>query len=142
MNLISANFSAMRNIVNFKSRAPRSEYWWVVATLFGGVILATTIDEVLFPNGGAGSTLYDWLNFAFILFYAPWVLAVISVTIRRLHDLDKSGWYIGLYFLPLGIGLIIMCFICSKRGTPGPNRFGRNPTSNYVDVFSDVEEFG
>ena len=130
----------MRNIVNFKSRAPRSEYWWVFATLFGGVVLAGIIDEMLFPNGIEGSALYEWLNFAFISFYVPWLLALISVTIRRLHDRDMSAWYTCLYFLPLGIGFIIMCFICGKRGTAGPNRFGQDP--NYVDVFSDVEEFG
>ena len=140
MNPVAANLSAMRNIMSLKSRAPRSEYWWVFATLIGGVILATIISAAVFPNGGEGSNVYNWLNFVFILFYVPWLLALFSVTIRRLHDLDMSGWYLCLYFLPLGIGFIIMCIICARKGTPGPNRFGQDP--HYVDVFSDVEEFG
>jgi len=140
MGPIAANISAFRNILRFKSRAPRSEYWWTVATLIGGVILAAFVDEWLFSEGGKDSALYSFLNFAFILFYVPWLLATLSVTIRRLHDLDMSGWWACLYFLPLGLGFIVMGFICSKRGNPGHNRFGPNP--NYVDVFSNVEEFG
>jgi uncharacterized membrane protein YhaH (DUF805 family) len=140
MNPIAANISAFRNIVTFKSRAPRSEYWWTVATLIGGVILAAFVDEWLFSEGGKDSALYSVLNFAFILFYVPWLLATLSVTIRRLHDLDMSGWYALIYLLPLGLGFIFMAFICSKKGTSGPNRFGHDP--HYVDVFSDVDEFG
>ena len=140
MNPMSANLSAFRNIVNFQSRAPRSEYWWVLAVLIGGVIVAAMVDSTVFPGGGEGSLLYNLLNFGFILFYVPWLLAFISVTIRRLHDLDMSGWYACLYFLPLGLGFIAMGFICSRRGTPGPNRFGQRP--NFVDIFSDVDEFG
>ncbi|MEP4052921.1 MAG: DUF805 domain-containing protein [Litorimonas sp.] len=140
MNPLSANLSAFRNIVNFKSRAPRSEYWWVFATLIGGVVFAAMVDNQLFPEGGEGSALYSALNFIFILFYVPLLLAVISVTIRRLNDLDLSGWWACLYFLPLGLGFVFMGFICAKKGTPGPNRFGNDP--HYVDVFSDVDEFG
>lgn len=140
MNPIAANISAFRNILNFKSRARRSEYWWVFATLLSGVIFAAFVDEALFVDGAEGSILYDWLNFIFILFYIPWLLVMISVTIRRLHDLDMSGWYTLIYFLPIGLGFIIMAIICSRKGTPGPNRFGQNPF--YVDVFSDVDEFG
>ena len=140
MNPISANLSAFRNILNFKSRAPRSEYWWVFATLIGGVMMATIVDGVLFPVGGEGNALYSWLKFIFIIFYVPYLLVLLSVTIRRLHDLDMSAWYACLYLLPLGIGFIVMGIICAKRGTPGPNRFGNNPY--YVDVFSDADEFG
>lgn len=140
MNPLSANISAIRNILKLKSRAPRSEYWWTVATLVGGIIFAAMIDGQFFPDGGEGNALYSLLTFAFILFYIPWLLATISVTIRRLHDLDMSGWYALIYLLPLGLGFIFMAIICSKRGTPGPNRFGQDP--HYVDVFSDVDEFG
>ena len=68
MNPISANISALRNIVNFKSCASRSEYWWVFATLIGGVILAAIIDEQFFAGGGKDSALYSGLNLLFILF--------------------------------------------------------------------------
>lgn len=140
MGPIRAIFSAIRNIHRLKSRAPRSEYWWVIAGLIAGVTLAAIIDSNLFPDGGEGDPLYSVLNFLFILFYIPWLLLVISVTIRRLHDLDMSGWYILTYILPLGLGFVVMAFICSRRGVSGPNRFGPDPF--YVDVFSDVEEFG
>jgi len=140
MNPITANLSAIRNVINFKSRAPRSEYWWSIGTLFGGVILATIIDGQFFPDGGEGNAFYSALNFIFILFYVPWLFVTVSVTIRRLHDLDMSGWYTFIYALPLGLGFIVMAFICSRKGTPGPNRFGQDP--HYVDVFSDIGEFG
>ncbi|MBS7782526.1 DUF805 domain-containing protein, partial [Providencia stuartii] len=49
----------------------------------------------------------------------------LAVTVRRLHDIDKSGWWYLLTFIPFG-GLVIFVFTCLD-GTPGNNRFGSNP---------------
>ena len=62
-----------------------------------------------------------------------WLLAVIlpglAVEIRRLHDLDKSGWWILISFIPFvgWIGSIILFVWFVGRGTEGPNRFGEDP---------------
>ena len=53
------------------------------------------------------------------------LLPSISVLVRRLHDADKSGWWVLLGFVPLG-GLILLVFCCMD-GTKGENRFGPDP---------------
>ena len=45
---------------------------------------------------------------------------------RRLHDIDRSGWWMLILLLPL-IGAIVMFVFMCLRGTPGPNRFGQDP---------------
>jgi uncharacterized membrane protein YhaH (DUF805 family) len=50
----------------------------------------------------------------------------IAVTVRRLHDTDRSGWWILLGLIPLVGTIILLVFVCLD-GTPGPNRFGTNP---------------
>lgn len=61
----------------------------------------------------------------------------LAVTVRRLHDQDKSGWWILISLIPLigGIWLLVLYFI---DGTPGPNRFGPDPKARGQDarVFS------
>jgi uncharacterized membrane protein YhaH (DUF805 family) len=47
------------------------------------------------------------------------------VSVRRLHDIDRSGWWLLLGGIPIG-NLVLLVFHC-LRGTPGPNRFGPAP---------------
>ena len=140
MNPLASILSAIRNIHRLKSRAPRSEYWWVFALLFFGVIGATMIDAALFPDGATQTALHGGLQYFFILFYVPTLCLTLSVTIRRLHDLGMSAWYLITYFMPFGLGILVMAYILSRKGSAGPNRYGSNPL--YIDVFRDAEEFG
>lgn len=121
-------------------RAPRPEFWWVFAFLIGSVVAATYIDMTYFPNEEQQGAVYSALSMVFMSLYIPTLILALSVTIRRLHDLDMSAWYACIFFVPFGLGFVFMGFICARKGTPGPNRFG--PSSGYVDIFSEVEEFG
>jgi len=51
-----------------------------------------------------------------------------------------SAWYLITYFMPFGLGILVMAYILSRKGSAGPNRYGPNPL--YIDVFRDAEEFG
>jgi uncharacterized membrane protein YhaH (DUF805 family) len=51
------------------------------------------------------------------------VLPLLPVSVRRLHDLDRSGWWILLDLIPRIGGIILLIWACTK-GTDGPNRFG------------------
>ena len=55
-------------------------------------------------------------------------LLTISVTIRRLHDTDRSGWWYLLNFIPIIGDIVLLIFMCQK-GTEGENRFGKDPKS-------------
>ena len=108
---ISAGFS---NYVNFRDRASRSEYWYWV--LF--VILADIVTGII-----------DWVlgvQVVSSLFGLVTLVPGIAVSIRRLHDLDRTGWWVLLGLIPL-IGWIILLIWYVTKGTDGPNRFGPDP---------------
>jgi len=114
MNFVQAISSGFSNYVQFSGRAIRSEYWyWVLFTIVGSIV-AGIIDAVL------GITVID------PLFGLATILPSIAVAIRRLHDLDRTGWWILLGLIPL-IGWIILIIWYCSRGTVGSNRFGPDP---------------
>jgi uncharacterized membrane protein YhaH (DUF805 family) len=57
------------------------------------------------------------------LFGLATLLPGLAVSVRRLHDTNRSGWWILLWFIPL-IGIIVLIVWWVQQGTPGPNRFG------------------
>jgi uncharacterized membrane protein YhaH (DUF805 family) len=114
MNFGQAITSGFSNYVGFAGRAARSEYWyWVLFAILGGV--ASRIID-------AGLGLY-LVN---PLFDLAILLPSLAVGIRRLHDLDRTGWWILLWLIPLVGTIILIIWFCS-RGTTGPNRFGADP---------------
>ncbi len=57
----------------------------------------------------------------------------LAVPIRRLHDIDKSGWWILIGFIPL-IGIIILLLWFVRRGSEGPNLFGDDPLQSIIVI--------
>ena len=117
MNFVEAVKSGFQNYVHFSGRASRSEYWywWLFCILLG--IAVGLIDAVLFPRSNAHpiTTIGELIV----------LLPFLAVSIRRLRDLDRSGWW---YLLVLtGIGAIVLIVWYCMRGTVGPNRFGPDP---------------
>ena len=109
---------AFQNIFEYNGRASRSSYWWfALAELIGWVgvlILAGIFAAVHAPVLGI------------LLYLAAAVagfLLSLSLTIRRLHDQDKSGFWYFIAFVPF-IGGIWLLVLTVMEGTPGPNRFG------------------
>ena len=111
MNFTQAISSGFSNYVNFAGRAVRSEYWYWVLFVIVVSIVASIIDAVL------GTTLFN------PIFSLAVLLPSIAVGVRRLHDLDRSGWWLLLGLIPL-IGAIVLIVWFVGRGTPGANRFG------------------
>jgi uncharacterized membrane protein YhaH (DUF805 family) len=113
MNFQQAIRSVFANYVNFKGRAPRSEFWyWQLFLLVGGVV-AELFDYGTGFRISAFSTLF-WL---------ATVIPDIAVYVRRLHDTDRSGWWLLLFFVPLIGAIVLIVWFCT-RGTEGYNRFG------------------
>jgi uncharacterized membrane protein YhaH (DUF805 family) len=109
---ISAGFS---NYVNFSDRASRSEFWYWVLFIFVAVVVTVIIDRVLFERGILTG-----------LFYLAVLIPNLSIQIRRLHDLDRTGWWWFLGLIPIVGGIILLIWYCTK-GTDGQNRFGPDP---------------
>jgi uncharacterized membrane protein YhaH (DUF805 family) len=60
------------------------------------------------------------------LFTLVILLPSIAVGVRRLHDIDKSGWWLLIGFVPI-LGMIVLIIFAVRPGTEGPNRFGPAP---------------
>jgi uncharacterized membrane protein YhaH (DUF805 family) len=111
MNFSDAIKLGFSNYVNFTGRACRSEYWyWTLFTVIVSVV-ALGIDSML--RAQVVNTIWDLATF----------LPSLAIVVRRLHDLDRSGWWFLLIFIPLVGIIILIVWFCSK-GTDGPNRFG------------------
>jgi uncharacterized membrane protein YhaH (DUF805 family) len=121
MNFTQAISSGFSNYVNFAGRAIRSEYWYWVLFVLLGSIAARIIDAVL------GIGLFN------SIFGLAVLLPSIAVGVRRLHDLDRSGWWLLLDLIPL-IGWIVLIVWFCGRGTPGANRFGPDPLAGFGQI--------
>ena len=102
--------------VDFKGRSPRAEYWWFQLYFF--VVLFV----LSFATAGLGETVSGAV---LGLFYLAHIIPLIALTVRRLHDTDRSGWWILLALVPL-VSLVLLVFTILE-GTKGPNRFGPDP---------------
>jgi uncharacterized membrane protein YhaH (DUF805 family) len=111
----------LRQYAAFSGRSRRKEYWYFV--LFN---LLISIGLGLIA-GVAGTVMgAEWLGFAIVLLYFLAVLVpAVAVTIRRLHDTGRSGWWILLGVVPV-LGLIMLVFLFQGSET-GQNRYGPNP---------------
>ena len=114
MSFSEAVRSGFDHYVKFDGRASRSEFWWWVLFAILVSIAANIIDAVI------GVMLFSWLV-SLGLF-----LPGLSMSIRRLHDTNRSGWWVLIGLIPL-IGLIVLLIFYLETGTPGPNEHGPPP---------------
>jgi uncharacterized membrane protein YhaH (DUF805 family) len=117
MSFGEAISSVFRNYVTFSGRAPRSEFWyWALFNLIVSVI-AMVIDAMVLSDSGLG--------FLGLIVSLGLLLPNISVGVRRLHDIDRTGWW---FLLALsGIGAILLIVWACFKGTDGPNGYGQDP---------------
>jgi uncharacterized membrane protein YhaH (DUF805 family) len=109
--------SGFQNYATFAGRAPRSEYWyWVLFALLVGAA-AAILDQAFFP----GLDTHPLHSLASLALFLPG----LAVSVRRLHDLDRTGWW--MLIMLTGIGIILLLIWFCLRGTPGPNRYGPDP---------------
>ena len=116
MNPLQAVISVLRNYANFEGRACRSEYWWFYL-FFVVLLVAIFVASVAWHP----ALLSVWV--AYLVGMAP---ALMSVTGRRLHDVDRSGRMAILGFLPFAGGPRLTR-VLMLPGTDGPNRYGPDP---------------
>ena len=124
MNMIEAVKAVFSKYATFEGRARRAEYWWFV--LFN--LIVSVILGAAFGGGhgmGEGGMMMGG-NLVSTIWSLATLLPSIAVGARRLHDIDRSGWWLLIGFLPL-IGWIVLLVFFVKSGTPGPNRFGTDP---------------
>ena len=126
--------NAIRTVVedkyfDFSGRASRSEYWWMQLGLIGlqiGMVIVFTIMGLILGEAGAllGMGLLVLLGLALLL-------PMLGVTVRRLHDGGRSGWWFLLALIPIVnfIGAWVILVFLIMDGQPGDNQYGPVPTN-------------
>ena len=106
---------------DFQSRSPRTEFWW-------GTLGATLISMILGAIVGLVSVMLDIdTDIAILPLQIFLLICGLALTVRRLHDINKSGWWLLIYLTVIGV-LVILYWYCVK-GDDGENRFGNDPLS-------------
>ena len=128
-------FGAIKHCYNhyatFSGRAPRSEYWFWTLYAIISAVAASLIDGILGTRFVIGAGVVIWLPYGYLYSLVTLVnlLPGLSVLVRRLHDLDKSGWWFWILLVPLIGWIVLLVWFCTK-GTTGPNRYGDDPLAS------------
>jgi uncharacterized membrane protein YhaH (DUF805 family) len=151
MGFIESINNCFKNYATIRGRASRSEYWYFFLFLLIGELIFVYLEELM-PTYN-GTAVNDLLASIFLLVT---ILPYICVTVRRLHDINKSGWFFLLCYLNIIIAgsilsdglksndiinhilfiyailvlciLIIFLYMLIKKGDKTENRFGPVPT--------------
>lgn len=121
MTPIDYAMTPLRKYADFTGRARRAEYWWFYLLIIVGYLVAMIVDSVLGFTGPAMP-----YGPVFGIFALAVILPSIAAGVRRLHDTDRSGWWMLIVLIPLIGGLVLLVFMVLE-GTQGENRFGPDP---------------
>ena len=116
------------NFSNFSGRARRKEFWmWY---LFYAIVLivAMILDVVLgtgFEIGYGVTTPYGWI---YLIAALAHLIPGLAVSVRRLHDLGKSGWFMFISLIPIIGGIWLLVLMCTD-GDSSENAYGPSPKS-------------
>ncbi len=113
-------FEVLKKYAVFNGRARRKEYW--MFCLFN-VIIGFTLG---FIDGIIGAATESRLGVLGILYGLAVLIPSIAVTIRRLHDTNRSGWWFCISFIPIVGGVVLIIFL-ALDSQPGENKYGQNP---------------
>jgi uncharacterized membrane protein YhaH (DUF805 family) len=105
----------------FNGRSQRKEYWYfILFNIIVSIILAVIDNVTGFFSYEAGIGLLGGIYSLGVL------IPSIAVSVRRLHDTDRSGWWLLIVFIPL-IGTIVLIIFMVQDSKPGENEYGPNP---------------
>jgi uncharacterized membrane protein YhaH (DUF805 family) len=122
-------FVALKKYADFSGRAQRSEFWMFALLVFIIEAVFYTLMGVMggmgvpgaMPSGAAGL-----IAIIFMVLMLGLLIPSIAVTFRRLHDTDRSAWWLLIAFVPI-IGALVLLYFYIADGTAGPNKFGPDP---------------
>ena len=117
----------LRKYAIFSGRASRKEYWVFYLYNFTFSAIAVLLDNILriaIENIGYGPI--------YVVYILALFIPALAVTVRRLHDVGKSGWMILIALIPL-VGPIWLIVLLASKGNPEDNPFGDKPADLYLD---------
>ncbi len=148
----------LEKYADFTGRAPRAEYWWYTLAIVIVSLVLTIVESI----AGLRGMIFGVYGPLTALFWLATIVPGIAVGVRRLHDTNRSGWWL-LLFVPylitmimtaraaaagnlaaiggfgllslvgLGLSIVLLVFMVLP-GTPGDNRYGPNPYGDGAGV--------
>lgn len=115
MNFTQSIASGFSRYFDFRTRSSRPEYWWWTLFALLVSVAATVLDAVMF----GGAAVLDSISSVALL------IPGIAVAARRLHDINRTAWWILIAFTIIGILLLLYWYI--QPGDRGDNKYGPDP---------------
>lgn len=115
MDFKQSVISVFAKYKTLSGRARRSEFWYFALFQLLLGIATAVIDTILF----GGHSVVSYLTFAL-------AIPGLTVSVRRLHDIGKSGWWYLLILVPI-VGCIVLLYWFAQDGTVGSNQYGTSP---------------
>ena len=119
----------MKNFLQFTGRSRRSEYWYF-ALVFVPILLLLAFIEISLGWRGEGSGLGPLTGLFAVVMFLP----NLALSIRRLHDTGRSGWWILIGFVPI-LGVIALLYFYASEGDAETNAYGPNPKNPVQNKF-------
>jgi uncharacterized membrane protein YhaH (DUF805 family) len=120
MTLSEAVKMSLARYASFGGRARRSEYWYFTVCHWLAILLAGVVSYlVMLAVPALAIIVYSIVVFGTLLPH-------LAVTVRRLHDVDRAGWWYLFGLVPVLGTIVLLVWMCTD-GTRGPNRFGADP---------------
>ena len=112
---------ALNKYAVFSGRSRRKEYWYFVLCNVIVSLVLSGLDALL-------GTFSSSANVGLLsgIYALAIIIPTLAVSVRRLHDIDRTGWWVLIHLVPV-IGSIVLLVFAVLDGTPGENRFGSNP---------------
>jgi uncharacterized membrane protein YhaH (DUF805 family) len=117
-----------KNYATFSGRARRAEFWYFY--LFNVILIFATILVSIISQSAA-------LMILLAIYFVVSIIPSIAVTVRRLHDTNKSGWWYFINFVPF-IGPIWLFILMVQEGNVGDNQYGTDPKIIEIKPVSEV----
>jgi uncharacterized membrane protein YhaH (DUF805 family) len=107
----------LENYANFTGRARRAEFWWYFLANLVISFVFNIVDAVIGSGMGAGIGVFG------LIYSLAVIVPGLAVGVRRLHDTDKSGWWLLIALIPL-VGIIVLIVFFATDAPPGANKYG------------------
>lgn len=124
-------FQPLRKYADFTGRARRKEFWLFWLFLIGVEVAFSILINIasgsmgemdFMTMNGPGKAMFGLYGLVMLALLVP----SLAVSIRRLHDTNRTGWWVLIGLIPL-LGALVLIVFNVLDGTPGPNKYGEDP---------------
>ncbi len=127
----------MDNLFSLNGRISRAQYFWYSVVLgLANACLQSGVGSLAHTGQHSESLSPDVAAILWLVECAIFTWSII-LPVRRLHDLNRSGWHLWLLCVPL-FNIYLACVLVFRKGTEGPNHYGDDPLQIEIEGIPDV----